>query len=717
MADRLRWGTAALTIEIAFGDDYAPRLAAAGAGGTKLVMPAGLPLVDVLTVCHGHSPASDRLIHTSVGHGMRLIGSRESTSGEGNTESRLELELHDGDSGLTALVSLSMPQDVAAIRSIVTVRNDGTDAVVLRSVTSWSAYLGHASETAGRPADLAHWNLLHAQSDWLAEGRWSCANLRQLLPEIHEELTGHAPRGEYSLVSTGTWSTGKHLPMGVLSSEADHAAWAWQIEHNGAWRWEVGDDTADGYVALSGPTDSDHQWLRPLEPGEAFTTVPVTVALAADATAGIAELTRFRRAVRREHPDNAELSVVFNDYMNTLDGDPTTDKLLPLIDAAAAVGAEIFCVDAGWYDDSGDWWDSVGEWRPSSTRFPGGLCEVIDRIRGAGMVPGLWLEPEVIGVNSPIAATLPPEAFLSRAGHRIVEHHRYHLDLRHPAARAHLDEVIDRLVHEFGIGYFKLDYNINPGAGTDEAAPSVGAGLLEHNRAHLRWLDGVHARHPGLVLENCGSGAMRSDFAMLSRLQLQSTSDQQNFLAYPPIAASAPAQMLPEQAANWAYPQPEMTQEEVAFCLATGLLGRFFLSGYLNRMSPEQLALVREAVAVAKHAKHTVATATPFWPLGAPAWHGDWVALGLNASSGRLITVWNRSPESSETVLRLNEVAGQEIRLRTVFPTTLDPWQTTWNREEGTLHIRNLTGVAGARVFRIDTGGDNLEGAPAQQNA
>ena len=63
-------------------------------------------------------------------------------------------------------------------------------------------------------------------------------------------------------------------------------------------------------------------------------------------------------------------------------------------------------------------------------------------------------------------------------------------------------------------------------------------------------------RHPGLIIENCASGGMRTDYAMLSRLQLQSTSDQQDFLRYPPIAAAAPAAITPEQAAIWAYPQP-----------------------------------------------------------------------------------------------------------------------------------------------------------------
>ncbi|NGO74064.1 hypothetical protein G5C65_38260, partial [Streptomyces sp. SB3404] len=32
-------------------------------------------------------------------------------------------------------------------------------------------------------------------------------------------------------------------------------------------------------------------------------------------------------------------------------GDPTTERLLPLVDAAAGMGAEVFCVDAGWYDE------------------------------------------------------------------------------------------------------------------------------------------------------------------------------------------------------------------------------------------------------------------------------------------------------------------------------------------------------------------------------
>lgn len=141
------------------------------------------------------------------------------------------------------------------------------------------------------------------------------------------------------------------------------------------WHWQVGEFTApraDGgagsaYLALLGPTDSEHHWRLRLAPGASFTTVPVAIAVSGEGFEGaIASLTACRRAVRRPHQDHRRLPVIFNDYMNTLNGDPTTERLLPLIAAAARVGAEYFCIDAGWYADIGEgWWDSVGLWQPS----------------------------------------------------------------------------------------------------------------------------------------------------------------------------------------------------------------------------------------------------------------------------------------------------------------------------------------------------------------
>ena len=160
---------------------------------------------------------------------------------------------------------------------------------------------------------------------------------------------------------------------------------------------------------------------------------------------------------------------------------------------------------------------------------------MLDHIREKGMISGLWLEPEVVGIHSPLAAK-PDAWFFVRHGKRVIDHSRYLLDFRNPEVRAYLSEVVDRLVGQYGIGYIKMDYNVDGLEGTELRADSFGQGLLEHNRAVLAWLDTVLARYPNLTIENCGSGGGRMEYAMLSHLQLQSSSDQTDYRLYPSIA-------------------------------------------------------------------------------------------------------------------------------------------------------------------------------------
>ncbi|MBT2588438.1 glycoside hydrolase family 36 protein [Arthrobacter sp. ISL-95] len=690
--ERIDWTVEGLCLT--FGHSLASPLHLLGlvSGSLSVEFPAALPLVEVLAAGRGHILANSRLVQTSIGTELRYV------SHEVDKESSSISFLLATADGLRARLCIA-GQD-GAFRSSVTVENTSKYDILLTSVTSWVSPFGtasgiHAADPAGG------WVLVEGFSDWLGEGRWRENVLRGggFLPELSQDLTGHTPRSAVVRIATGTWSTGGHLPVAAVRSEAHGLAWLWEVAHNGPWRWEVGEHHGDCYLALSGPTDRDHQWSQPLAPGGSFTTVPAVIAVGKDLTEAAAALTGARRRTRRPHADNARPSIVFNDYMNTLNGDPSTEKLLPLIDAAASVGAETFCIDAGWYSNSPDWWDSVGDWVPSTTRFPRGLGEVVAAIRSRGMTPGLWLEPEVVGVNSPVARTLPEEAFLQRGGFRVEEQGRYHLDLRHSAARTHLDEVVDRLVAEFSIGFFKFDYNIDAGPGTDHAADSVGAGLLGHNRAHLEWIDALLDRHPALVLENCSSGGMRTDGALMARMHLQSTSDQQDPWRYPPIAASAPMSMLPEAAANWAYPQPEMTAEQSAFTLVTGLAGRFYLSGYLNRMDAAQLRLVRDAVYTARCLRPNLVQATPSWPLGLAGWDDRWVASALHTPDRVVLSVWDRGEGTDGTVLRLPALAGRSLDVTTVFPRSLPAWETRWNADTGTLTVRSTVESPTARTF------------------
>lgn len=122
------------------------------------------------------------------------------------------------------------------------------------------------------------------------------------------------------------------------------------------------------------------------------------------------------------------------------------------------------------------------------------------------MIPGVWLEIEVMGIKCPLADQKPEDWYFIRHGKKVSDRSRYQLDFRNPAVREHAAGVIDRLVRDYHVGYIKMDYNIEPGVGTQIGADSFGEGLLGHERAYLGWLDGIFEKYPDLVIENCSSG-------------------------------------------------------------------------------------------------------------------------------------------------------------------------------------------------------------------
>ncbi|MDT7839971.1 alpha-galactosidase [Streptomyces justiciae] len=663
------------------------RLDGTGSGDPE----TALPLVELTALGHGSGWSGPRF--TGTAFGSRLAYRRHHADRHGGWE-RLTVELHGPATGLTVFVELSSPAGIPVLRSRVRLRNDGDEPLVVQSVSSLLF--------AGLPSpDLL--DVHRARNDWLAECRWYAEPLRGTVADINVHAHQHDSRAALTLTGRGSWPTDGHLAMGALTRRDDGRAWLWQIESPAGWRWDLGEHAGGTYLALNGPTDAEHQWRVRLAPGEEFTTVPAVLAPGAGFDAALGALTSYRRLVRRPHSDHDRLPVVFNDYMNTLMGDPTTAKLLPLIDAAADAGAEYFCIDSGWYDDTADggWWNSVGAWEPSVRRFPGGgIRVVLDRIRERAMVPGLWLEPEVIGVDSPFAATLPPEAFFMRDGVRLTEQGRHQLDLRHPAARAHLDRTVDRIVGEWGVGYLKLDYNIvvDPGTcGPDDLAP--GAGLLGHAHAYLDWLSGLLDRYPHLVIENCASGGMRMDGATLAVTQLQSTSDQQDPLRYPPISAAAPTGVPPEQGAVWAYPQPEFDDDLIRFTLGGALLGRIHLSGHLNRMSQAQLRLVRDAVDVYKAIRTDLAEALPFWPIGLPGWTDEWLALGMRVSDGRTtyLSVWRRGGVA-ELTLPVGHLTGRAAHAEILHPTDDSVGTAVWDGDAVRVSVPRAPGVVLVRL-------------------
>lgn len=631
---------------------------------------------------------------TGPGYRMKYVSHRDWRNDAGR---KLEIVTCDEETQVYLTSHFQFYDGISVVQSYSVVENRGTVSQGLEYITSFNL---NGIEKEGVLCRDQKMKVAVIHNSWQREVQWKEYTLPDLgLEQSQGDLASRSSKA-FHVTNTGNWSTKEYLPMGCVTNQETGTNLFWQIEHNGSWHWEISDQTNHLYLQISGPTENESHWFKNLNPGEHFESVPVAVGSVAGGWEEIAEqLTKYRRRIRRPNLDNETLAVIFNDYMNCLWADPTTEKELPLIEQAAEVGSEYFCIDAGWYDE-GYWWDGVGEWYPSNKRFPGGIREVLEAIRERGMIPGLWLELEVMGIKCKLAGELPDECFFLRHGRRVHDRSRYQLDFRHPQVIRHVTGVIDRLVSEYGVGYIKMDYNIEPGIGTEVSADSFGDGLLQHERAYLSWLDGIFITYPDLIIENCGSGGLRMDYALLKRHSIQSTSDQENYLEYATIAANSPLGVTMEQSAVWSYPQAGFSTEETIFNMVNAMLMRIHQSGQLLDLAPAQKSLVKEGIDYYKTFRNNIKNSYPFWPLGFSSFADSWVSLGLKIEDKAYLAVWRRGGQDTEK-LPLNHLKGQEIKVRCAYP-ELSSCDYQWNQETGILTVKLATAPS-ARVFEIST--------------
>ena len=597
--------------------------------------------VEVALQCSGED-SPDQGMKSAVGQpGARLLfaGRREESTGQGR---RLVLMHSDERLQLKVESVYESFDGIPVVRRYSRITNTGAASVGIEFLSSAMLH-GLAS-----PQNYENELRIHvALNSWMAEGQWHSLRPSEM-GFVENERTSWS---EAQAGSIGSWSTERFLPTAMAENTHLGLIWFWQIEHNGSWYWEVSNVSAsnnyadDVYAYLGGPDDLHSATWQQLKPGETFETVPVAIGCVHGGfNEAVEALTRYRRVVcEQSRKRNSQCPVIFNDYMNCLWGDPTEQKEMPLIAAAAKAGCEYFVIDAGWYADiKEDWSQTIGSWQPSPTRWPRGLKFVLDQIRGNGMTPGVWLEPEVAGAKS-LLAQKPDNWFFMRHGKRVLKNSRFLLDFRNLAVRAYLDQVIARLVNEYGVGYIKMDYNVDSLQGTELNADSFGQGLLEHNRAHLAWLDNILNRYPNLTIENCGSGGGRMDYAMLRRFQIQSMTDQEDYLKLPAILVGASAAVLPEQLAVWSYPLANSDADQASFNMVTAMLCRIHQSGRLDSLSEKAWKQVAEGIRVYKEVlRKNIPEAVPFYPLGLSdvTNRNVSVALGMGVPAQTLVGVW-----------------------------------------------------------------------------
>ena len=595
--------------------------------------------------------------------------------------------------GLAADYCMQTFRGLHTVRCWCTVTNTSAEDIGLESVSSFM-YEGIGKNRTSASYDRLRFHIPH--NGWSNEAQWQAADAVDLdlshMPSLGYSLPDKG-NSRFHYGSSDSWSTSEYLPIALVEDPESGEVFFGQIDHSGAWEIEYG--MADGrnlYVCLMGP-NNDTFWWKNLKPGQSFTTVPAAFGTEVGSiNEAVAQLTEYRRRIRRPNEDDEQLNVVFNDYMNCLFGDPTDEKERQIIDRAAALGCEYYCLDAGWYD-AGPWWDRVGEWKESPERFPKGLASVYEYARSKGLKMGMWLEIEVMGTACELSGQLPDDWFICTHGKRRVENQRYLLDFRNPAVRAYCDGVVDRLIADYGCEYFKIDYNCTTGPGSDLNADSPGDAMLEHYRALYEWIRGLYRRHPGLVIENCGSGAQRMDYGMLALHSLQSTSDQTDYVSNAYIAANVASAVTPEQAGMWVYPYRD-EREHVIFNMVNGILLRPYISGIVWEMSESSMAVLREGISTYKAIRSELKKMVPFFPLGFGRVNDSQLAYGVKGPGKAYLSVFTVGSGEAEIPLGC---LGSVRDVKVIYPAGGD---CDFRLEGGALKVKMPADTC-ARLFEI----------------
>ncbi|GAB1818741.1 alpha-galactosidase [Herbidospora sp. RD11066] len=185
------------------------------------------------------------------------------------------------------------------------------------------------------------------------------------------------------------------------------------------------------------------------------------------------------------------------------------DTLVALAERGAALGAERFVLDDGWFLGRRDDTTSLGDWTVDPDVWPDGLGPLAERVRELGMDFGLWFEPEMVNLDSDLARAHPDWVFEAGHGPGLPSRHQHVLDLGHPGAYAHVFERMSALIGALEIAYIKWDHNrylLDAGRRP---------GVRRQVEQVYRLMAELKAAHPGLEIESCASGGGRVDLGVL----------------------------------------------------------------------------------------------------------------------------------------------------------------------------------------------------------
>jgi alpha-galactosidase len=429
----------------------------------------------------------------------------------------------DPKSGLEVRIEGVRFPDFPALEWVLHFKNAGTaETPILESV--WPLEF--------RPTDAAEAGkniVLH-----YAKGSLCCID--DFAP-VEKALT---PGTEVHLQPGGGRSSSEVLPF--FSVDGGGGGVIVGIGWTGQWSATFGRDKENRFYARAGMATT-HLRLRP---GEEIRT-PRMLALfwQGDRMRGQNLLRRFLLAHHRPTPGGKPL--VLPVLVGSWGGSPATEHLKTIERIKHHnLPIELYWIDAEWFGQA-PWFRSAGNWEVRKDLYAQGFRAISDPLHASGRKLLLWFEPQRVCPGTPWAKLKDRPGWLLdlKQGEPAYKQRNMSWGVPHedprwilwesrrsqivegdmlwnmgePAARQFLTDWLSERIKEFGLDWYREDFNVAPLEYWQGADPPDRRGITE-----IRYVTGLYAmwdellrRHPHLAIDNCASGGRRIDLETIGR--------------------------------------------------------------------------------------------------------------------------------------------------------------------------------------------------------
>ncbi len=255
-----------------------------------------------------------------------------------------------------------------------------------------------------------------------------------------------------------------------------------------------------------------------VEPGESFQAPEAVMAYSAD---GFGQMSRLlHHFIRRHIVRGVWRDKVRPILLNSWEAsyfDISEKKLLKLAKAGKEAGIELFVMDDGWFGKRNDETSSLGDWEANPKKLPNGVKGLADKIKEMGLSFGIWVEPEMVNVNSKLYEKHPDWVLQILGKPHSEGRNQRILDMGRVEVQDYVIEQMSTLFASADISYVKWDMNRTFTDYYSQALPPKRQKETAHRYVLglYRCMKELTERFPEILFEGCAAGGNRFDLGIL----------------------------------------------------------------------------------------------------------------------------------------------------------------------------------------------------------